>query len=137
MVLQLVCNNDVLSIAEARMLYSNGVVTSRQVVLDNDAVTSDDVFLCNLLRDDLLTRHVRYLENDVLTAQVQLTVKLYAESAFEYWVREDVPLSCVVNVRQTVRRTIVFAEARTVVVRSISVEVCSVCIRATKHLSVS
>ena len=48
----LVRYNDVLSVAEILMLNGNSVVTSSQVVLHNNSVTTDDVFLSNLLRDD-------------------------------------------------------------------------------------
>ena len=51
----LVSYNDVLSVAEVLMLYGNSVVTSSQVVLHNNSVTTDDVFLSNLLRDDRLS----------------------------------------------------------------------------------
>ena len=92
-------------------------------MLDNNAIAAYNVFLSNLLRNDRLTSHVSYFKNDVLSAQVQFPVKLDAERAFEYWVRENVPLSRCVDVRQTVRSTVVFAEARTIVVRGSSDEV--------------
>ena len=101
-----------MSIVEVSMLYGNSVVTCSQAMLDNNAIASYNVFLSNLLRDYRLASHVCYFKNDVLSAQVQFTVKLYAERAFEYWVRENVPLSRSVDVRQTVRSTVVFAEAR-------------------------
>ena len=49
---RLVRYNNVLCIAKVSMLNSNSVVTRSQVVLDNDAVTADDIFLCYFLRYD-------------------------------------------------------------------------------------
>ena len=135
--LELLRYYDVLSVREVRVHYGNSVVTCSQAVLHYDTVTSYNVLLSNLLRDYSLTRHVGYFEDDVLTAQVQLTVELNTERAFEDWVREDVPLSRVVDVGQAVAITVVLSEARTVVVSSVSVEVCSISVSATENLSVS
>lgn len=129
--------NNVLCVCEVGVNHRNCVVTCSQVVLHNNAVTTDNVFLSNFLRNHSLSRHVSDFEDDVLTTQVQLTIKLHAECALEYWVREDVPLSRVIDVRQAVAIAVVLAEARTVVVRGVSVVVSSVCVCATEYLSVS